>query len=115
MQLKVQKYVCPCCGYPELSSPPYEHLGPPPWLDHGPPPYQERYGSPSYECCACCGFEYGCDDDPGAYARPSSFREYLTEWIAEGCIWLDPILKPDEWSLDDQLRQASIPHDANLT
>jgi hypothetical protein len=83
-------------------------MGPPPWLDHGVPPYHQRYGSASYDCCPCCGFEFGFDDDPGASAIASSFGEYLADWIASGCVWFTPSSKPQGWSLDQQLRRAGI-------
>src|SRR5262245_11585155 len=108
LEIAPRFFVCPCCGYPEIADPPYERMGLPPWLDHGLPPYAQRYGFPSYECCPCCGFEYGFDDDPGGSAAASSFREYLTEWIAEGCVWLAPARKPKDWSLDQQLTRAGI-------
>jgi hypothetical protein len=111
MQITERNYVCPCCGYPDLSAPPYEHIGLPPWPDHGSPPYHQRYGFPSYECCACCGFEFGFDDDPGASAAASSFREYLSEWIAGGCVWFAPARQPDGWRLADQLRHAGISYE----
>ena len=55
--------ICPVCGYPDLSQPPYD--------DHG---------DPSYEICACCGFEFGYDDA----VRDYSFERYRDEWIANG-------------------------------
>lgn len=47
------------------------------------PPYEDALGSPSYEACPNCGFEFGNDDNPGT-APPSSFAEYRAEWLAEG-------------------------------
>ena len=48
MGITTRKFVCPCCGHPELDSPPYERMGLPPWLDHGLPPYHQRYGKPGH-------------------------------------------------------------------
>lgn len=104
------KFVCPCCGYPELDCPPYERMGPPPWPDHGSPPYQVRYGFPSHDCCPCCGYEFGFDDDPAASATASSFADYRANWIAAGCTWFTPGGKPDGWSFAEQLRRAGIEH-----
>ena len=114
MQITTRNYVCPCCGYPEIGSPPYERMGLPPWADHGSPPYSQRYGFPSFECCACCGFEYGFDDDPGASATAASFREYLADWIAGGSVWFSPACKPEEWRLDEQLGRAGISSEPNV-
>ena len=114
MQITAPKFVCPCCGYPELDCPPYEHMGLPPWLDHGKPPYHERYGFASFDRCSCCGFEFGFDDDPGASATACSFSEYLADWIAKGCVWFAPTRRPEAWSLEQQLRRAGIHHDTNV-
>src|SRR5215510_1167854 len=114
MEIAARKFVCPCCGYSELGCPPYERMGLPPWLDHGVPPYQQRYGSPSYDCCSCCGFEFGFDDDPGASATASSFGEYLHSWIAGGCVWFTLSRCPEGWSLVEQLRRAGIQYDPTL-
>jgi hypothetical protein len=107
MEITPHKVTCPCCGYPELGCPPYEHLPPPPWFNHGLPPYSQRYGAPSYEVCACCGFEFGNDDEPGT-ASPQTFAAYLTDWIGKGCVWFDPQLKPEGWNLESQLNKARI-------
>ena len=96
-------YTCPCCGYDGLDGPAYEHLGPPPWSDLGSPPYDPQFGRPSYEVCACCGFEFGNDDNPGTGAEPDSFEEYREEWIREGCNWFEATARPDDWDLEQQL------------
>lgn len=71
------------------------------------PPYLRYFGSPSYEVCACCGFEFGNDDDPGT-APPVSFSAYLEEWRKNGEEWFDDTRKPKNWSLDKQLKQAGL-------
>ena len=107
MELMARKFVCPCCGFSGLDTPPYERIGLPPWLDHGPPPYSQRYGMPSYEVCACCGFEFGNDDEPRT-APPVTFAAYFREWFAGGCVWFDPQSRPENWSVEGQLRKAGI-------
>jgi len=114
MEITKRKFVCPCCGYPQLAGPPYERMALPPWLDHGKPPYHLRYGSASYDCCSCCGFEFGLDDDPGGSAKARSFSEYLADWIARGCVWFSPSRKPEGWSLEEQLHTAGIQYDKNV-
>lgn len=101
------KYYCPCCGYGGMDLPAYEHIGPPPWVDHGAPPYAVRYGPPSYDCCNCCGFEFGFDDEPGA-GKGLSFSEYLRSWVADGCVWFSPDRRPAGWSLCSQLEAIGI-------
>jgi hypothetical protein len=103
------KFLCPCCGYPELSCAPYAQMGLPPWFDHGQPPYHNQYGYASYECCSCCGYEFGFDDDPGACASACSFAEYLGNWVLDGCNWFAPAKRPDNWNLSEQLARAWIP------
>jgi hypothetical protein len=69
------------------------------------PPYVIHFGTPSYEVCGCCGFEFGNDDDPGT-TEPVSFEEYLSEWRANSCKWFNESLKPAPWSLTAQLKLA---------
>jgi predicted amidophosphoribosyltransferase len=55
--------ICPVCGYPGLSQPPYD-----------------EHGDPLYEICPCCGFEFGVHDA----VRDYSFERYREEWIKDG-------------------------------
>ena|SRR5690242_7815117 len=104
------KFVCPCCGYPELEVPPYANMGLPPWEDHGSPPYYQRYGKASYDVCPCCAYEFGYDDEPMHPENARSFAKYLADWTAGGCHWLGHRVAPEGWSLEEQLRAASIPY-----
>jgi hypothetical protein len=79
----------------------------PPWPKHPAPPYGQHYGTPSYEVCSCCGFEFGNDDDPGT-APSSTFEQYRQDWIRRGNPWFDERPRPANWSLEEQLRQAGI-------
>lgn len=107
-QVIKEAFVCPCCGWDELSQRAYENLVDLPVPSDLVPPYSEYYGMPSYEVCGCCGFEFGNDDEPGTGA-PITFQGYLAEWIADGIIWFRPEKKPQDWSLAEQLRLAGIP------
>ena len=107
MKLIQDRFNCPCCGWLGLSSPSYAHIGEQPWGDQGTPPYEERLGLPSYEVCACCGFEFGNDDNPGT-SSPTSFSEYLLDWIKSGCSWFDETKKPSDWNLERQLKSVGI-------
>jgi hypothetical protein len=80
-----------------------------PFGDLGPPPYIGRFGEASFQICACCGFEYGYDDDAGASGRARSFAAYLEEFLARGCKWFSPRERPEGWSLEAQLREAGLP------
>jgi hypothetical protein len=71
------------------------------------PPYGVHFGDASYEVCDCCGFEFGNDDEPGT-GEPTSFKDYLADWISDGMNWFEPRSKPLLWSLDDQLSHAGI-------
>jgi hypothetical protein len=101
------RHYCPACGYSGLKGPPYSNFGNRTIVRGLAPPYSEHFGMPSYEVCPCCGFEFGNDDDPGGGAVSTSFEQYLDEWIREGCIWLDPSVKPPGWTLEAQLREAT--------
>jgi hypothetical protein len=86
-------YTCPVCGYQGLDVPPYA-VWPPPEGVHLAPPYRLVLGRPSYDVCACCGFEFGNDDDPGTVPLGDSFESYRARWIAEGMQWFDPKSAP---------------------
>jgi hypothetical protein len=107
MDLVKVEHICPCCGYRGLDSPPYDQLPPPPWDPHPQPPYSMHYGQPSYEVCACCGFEYGNDDEPGT-ASPVTFEQYRKEWMTDGYPWFDESKRPTGWTPDAQLQLAGI-------
>lgn len=78
-----KKNVCLVCGYLSLEEPPY---------DAG--------GSPSYEICPCCGFEFGFDDG----SEGLSYDQYRENWIKGGAHWFTLSLKPANWNLEKQLK-----------
>lgn len=55
---------CPVCGYGWLTTKPYA-TWPPPIGAEISPPYEDLQGTPSYEVCARCGFEFGMMTTPG--------------------------------------------------
>jgi hypothetical protein len=98
---------CPCCGHKGLTEPSYKGII---WVSAArglKPPYKQYFGDPSYDVCACCGFEFGNDDNPGT-AAPVSFEEYLREWVLSGCEWFKPAMKPEGWQLEAQLELAGL-------
>ncbi len=78
--MKNSLYICPVCGFKGLKEMPYD-----------------KHGSPSYEICHCCGFEFGLDEK----ASMDRFRE---DWIRKGAPWFTPGLKPADWDLQKQLK-----------
>ena len=99
---------CPCCGWDGLELPAYRNLSRASVSDDPVrPPYSRYLGYPSYEVCACCGFEFGNDDEPGT-GEGVSFKAYLAEWIKTGSSWFDPTRRPHDWSLERQLAKAGI-------
>lgn len=81
-------YECPVCEYAGLEAKPYATWPPPAELEIE-PPYEAWLGTPSYEVCARCGFEFGNDDNPGT-AEGVSWAEYRQEWVADGRPIFDP-------------------------
>ena len=107
-----ERYYCPCCGYHGLHEPAYSEMPPTPFGNLGDPPYIGRFGWASFECCECCGFEFGYDDDPGASGRGCSFGQYRAERVSQQMVWFRSDRRPGGWSLAQQLRAAGIPQDA---
>lgn len=105
-QSDIATFICPCCAYDGLARRPYER-----WPDRLPvdatPPYEVEFGTGSHERCRCCGFEFGHHDDPQT-GPLMSFESYRASWIRSGSRWLDPALRPIQWSLDRQLGGAGI-------
>ena len=75
------KYICPVCGYPELTEPP-----------------RNENGNPPFEMCDCCGVEFGYED-----CSIDSIIQYRTEWIKNGCNWF-AVEKPLDWLFEEQLK-----------
>jgi hypothetical protein len=73
---------CPVCEFVGLDEKPYDTWPPAEGVPIA-PPYEDWLGSPSYEVCPLCGFEFGNDDNPGT-ADPLSFAEYRAEWEEQG-------------------------------
>jgi hypothetical protein len=102
-----KSFICPCCGYDELKSQPYEKNINLPLDKEVSIPYSIHFGEPSYGVCDCCGYEYGNDDEPGT-SQGTTFYQYLKEWIADGCNWFKPASKPGNWNIENQLLKAKI-------
>jgi hypothetical protein len=80
-------YLCPVCGYPNLTELPRSH-------DSG----------GSYEICPSCGFEFGVSDDDLGY----TFQRWRQEWVQRGMPWSSiGIPPPPDWDPVTQLRSAA--------
>jgi hypothetical protein len=55
--------------------------------------------SPDYSICECCGVESGLEDD---YLE--GIREYRQAWLDTGAKWFLPKLKPQNWDLEEQMK-----------
>jgi hypothetical protein len=79
------RYLCPVCGYPDLS----ENPRPP-------------QGGGSYEICPSCRFQFGVTDDD----RGWSFRGWREEWIEDGMPWRGVMPMPADWDARRQLNNV---------
>ena len=68
-------------------------------LDQGEPPWGEYGDCPTFGICFCCGVEFGYQD-----CFPEDVERYRNEWLAKGAPWRDPEEKPDNWSLEEQMK-----------
>jgi len=73
---------CPICGY----GPAFGYAS----------PEELRH---SYDICACCGCEFGYDDNVAHYEQ----------WVAKGCPWFKSKARPPNWSLEEQLTHTIRP------
>lgn len=103
--MNAESLLCPVCGF-TLQLPPYSgYEGPASSALPTEPPYEDFLGTPSYEVCRCCGFEFGNDDNPGT-SSPESFEDYRAAWLASGGKWFDPAARPEEWDRGEQLARV---------
>jgi|GEM_PF-1074769 len=76
---------CPICGCENAFNPSYESL---------------NDLARSYDICPCCMCEFGLDDE----------ELWFEEWVAGGCEWFQPELKPENWKLENQLKNIIRPY-----
>lgn len=65
------------------------------------PPWGRDGSSPSFEICACCGSEFGYED-----ATDAGVFRARAKWTESGYAWVEKDAKPNEWSVELQLRNA---------
>lgn len=61
-------------------------------------PWGEDGNTPSFEICFCCGTQFGYEDN-----NIDAIHAYRGKWIENGAKWHDPKMKPENWSLEEQL------------
>lgn len=66
------------------------------------PPWGEDDQIPTFDLCNCCGVQFGYEDCNLAYVK-----KFRMEWIKNGVKWFFSKNKPENWSLEEQLK--SIP------
>ncbi len=76
------KHICRVCGYWDLTE-----------------PWGEDLKSPTFHFCFCCGVEHGYGDS--GYKAIKMWRE---KWIAEGAKWDEEERRPENWNLEEQLK-----------
>jgi hypothetical protein len=52
----------------------------------------------SFWICDCCGCEYGYDDNP----------KYREAWVKQGTPWFNKCMRPQDWSLEAQMKYIII-------
>ena len=68
------------------------------------PPWGEDGASPNFLLCACCGTEFGYE-----HCTPTAIAAARAAWMESGAAWRDSRLRPADWDIESQLRQAPFP------
>ena len=79
-------YLCPVCGYAQLTIPPYL-----------------ASGKPSFEFCDCCDFQFGVTDG----SEHITHAEWRDRWISAGMQWdwgRSDDERPENWDPVEQLK-----------
>ncbi len=56
--------------------------------------------TPTFEICSCCGCEFGYED-----CRAIGVSNHRKKWLDSGGQWFSPARKPDDWSMEAQLKR----------
>jgi|SRR3989344_2478795 len=87
--IKKKQFICPACGFPELTEDPMEQ---------------------TYEICPSCGMEFGyADAQYHATGDVGVYRNWREQWIRGGMKWVhkdkDSLEeKPKDWNPKEQLK-----------
>lgn len=71
-------------------------------LQQDDPPWGEDGNSPSFDICPCCGVEFGYED-----CNLNAVKAYRNEWLKNNATWFQPKKKPENWSLENQLKNIT--------
>ena len=63
-------------------------------------PWGEDGKTPSFNICACCGTEFGYEDN-----ILDAIREQRKKWILSGAAWFNSKRQPGDWNLETQMTQ----------
>lgn len=69
---------------------------------HTETPIRDEDNNATYEICSCCGVEFGYED----YTKESTLK-YREKWINSSCEWFESKLKPQDWNLDEQMKNIN--------
>ncbi|MCU5774495.1 hypothetical protein N5923_11400 [Erwiniaceae bacterium BAC15a-03b] len=53
----------------------------------------------SFNICDCCGVEFGYED-----ATQVGLKRFREKWLSNGAKWNNPKYRPENWSLEEQLK-----------
>ena len=67
-------------------------------------PWGEDGKTPSFNVCSCCGTEFGYED-----ATLKAIRLQRERWLSTSAKWFNPKDKPQDWNLDEQLKEIPEP------
>lgn len=87
-------YMCPVCGYPKLTEPPYKKSSQP-----------AIQGVPSHQICPSCRFEFGYTDMDKGF----TFEKWRQDWIDGGMVW-DNGRRPPPKSWNPREQVAKVMH-----
>lgn len=65
-------------------------------------PWGKDGATPSFEICDCCGVQFGYED-----CNAASIVSFRKTWLDKGASWFNKDVRPENWSLEDQLKLAT--------
>lgn len=82
-------YICRICGLDISQFNPEQ----PPW---------DPNEIASDDICPCCGVHFGYQD-----CKLTAIKKYRQKWLDNGALWCEPKEKPENWSLEEQLKNIA--------
>lgn len=66
---------------------------------------ESQWDPPTFAICSCCGIQFGVGDvGPTHDQTLEGVRFYRNYWIENGASWFSPEEKPDNRSLEEQMK-----------